>query len=147
MGNHRHVVLQTSVENIDWKELSELFQQVNWEGYNMENVEKAFRNSYIVCFAFIDNKLVGCGRSISDGVRYAAIYDVVVAPHMQGKGIGHKLVDSLLNHLKDIPFVHLTTTIGKETFYEQFGLRKHKTAMARYLDEQKANIYLEPRTM
>lgn len=139
----KQVVIEHNLEKLDWDELEEIFQRVGWKSHTKEKLQKSFRESYSLSLAFAEGKVVGCGRAISDGVFYAAIYDVVIHPDYQGQSIGKMIVSDLMAALKDMPFVHLTSTTGNEPFYHKLGLRKHKTAMARYLDQEKANEYLE----
>ncbi|MDL1893438.1 GNAT family N-acetyltransferase, partial [Sphingobacteriales bacterium CHB3] len=58
-------------------------------------VEKTYRGSYVYCFVEDNGKLIGAGRAISDGVSNSAIYDVVVLPEYQGKGIGTFLLGAV----------------------------------------------------
>jgi nitroimidazol reductase NimA-like FMN-containing flavoprotein (pyridoxamine 5'-phosphate oxidase superfamily)/GNAT superfamily N-acetyltransferase len=43
-------------------------------------------------------ELVGCARAISDGAKWAWIYDVAVEPSLQRRGVGRSLVRLLLEH-------------------------------------------------
>ena len=96
-----------------------------------------------VTFAIGDNRILGFGRAISDGVFNAAIYDVVVHSDYQGMGIGKLIIEDLLHNLRDVSCVHLISTTGNESFYRQAGLKKTKTAMARYLNPVLSEKYLE----
>ena len=66
---------------------------------------------------------VGFGRLVSDGVLYATIHDVVVAPNWQQQGIGsaiiRKLVMTCQHH--DIHSIHLFASKGSESFYQHLG--------------------------
>ncbi|TLS36954.1 GNAT family N-acetyltransferase [Pseudalkalibacillus caeni] len=143
MENTNQIKICNSLEGLDWGELVNLFETVEWKGRTKENLQQAFHSSYYVALLYDDNRLIGCGRVISDGVFYGAVYDVIIHPDYQGKGIGRKLMANILSKMDDVNFIHLTTTEGREPFYEKLGLRKHKTAMARYLDPEPAKKYLE----
>ena len=94
-----------------------------------EKLELAFRNSLLKVFVHDGGRLVGAGRALSDGVWRAAIYDVAVLPDYQGKGIGSEIIRRLVEHA-DVEIITLYAAPGKGPFYERFGFRKMKTAMA-----------------
>ncbi len=66
--------------------------------------------------------LVACARALSDRVRVAWIYDVVVAPAWRGRGVGAAVVRTLLDHpaVRDAVGVRLGT-VDAAPFYERFG--------------------------
>ncbi|MBY6037237.1 GNAT family N-acetyltransferase [Fictibacillus nanhaiensis] len=138
-----NVTITNDIKNIDWVELEALYKAVKWDGFPKEKLKKAYDSSYFVTLAYLDRQLIGCGRVVTDGVFYGAIYDVIVHPEFQGIGIGKKIMNDILSKVDDIFFIHLTATTGREGFYEKLGLRKHKTAMARYTHPDPAKEYLE----
>lgn len=103
----------------------------------------AFGSSFAVISAWKDSRLIGFGRMISDGQMYSGIFDVVVDPEFQKKGIGKEIVNRLIEKTPSKSFIILTTTLGKEPFYAKLGFRKHKTAMAIYRGRQGPSPYLE----
>ncbi|MBC2397834.1 GNAT family N-acetyltransferase [Clostridium tetanomorphum] len=98
--------------------------------------KKAFENSHTVVFAFDDDKLIGFGRSISDGVYQAAIYDVAVLLEYQGKNVGRSIVNHILQSVPQCNFI-LYASPGKEIFYEKLNFKKIKTGMALFRNEEK----------
>jgi ribosomal protein S18 acetylase RimI-like enzyme len=123
------ISLSTNIDNISWRELARVFELAPLgKKRDPELLEVAFRNSLLSVFAFDGSVLVGAGRALSDGVWRAAIYDVAVLPEYQGKGIGSKIIQHLVQNAK-VDVVMLYSVPGKEKFYEQFGFRKMKTAM------------------
>jgi N-acetylglutamate synthase-like GNAT family acetyltransferase len=107
-----------------------------------EQVNQAFAASFAVVTAWMDNQVVACGRMISDGQMYSAIFDVVVDPDFQKKGIGKGIIEKLIAKAPDT-MIHLTSTFGNEAFYEKLGFKKHKTAMALYPAYMAHSPYLE----
>ena len=72
------------------------------------------------------------------------IFDVVLLPEYQGRGIGKQIM-KFLTELSKAPAFLLYTMPGKEGFYAKLGYRKMKTAMAKFPDpgmQQKAG-YIE----
>lgn len=106
--------------------LIEVFKSVGWN--KDENViVKAFRNSYYV-LAYNEEELVGFARAISDDYFYTGIYDVVVKPAYQGKGIAKKMMEDLLQKFKGTYFF-LTYTDGNREFYEKCGFKDNDQSM------------------
>ena len=66
----------TSKENVPWEEVAEILQNAGLSDLDGSMQEKVFRNSYAVVIVYDDNKVIGCGRAISDGVCQAAIYNI-----------------------------------------------------------------------
>jgi ribosomal protein S18 acetylase RimI-like enzyme len=138
MGRHPYIVsglameisFSTDMDGISWEEAARLFERAPLgKKRDPKKLEMAFRNSLLKVFAFDGSKLVGAGRALSDGVWRAAIYDVAVLPEYQGKGIGSTIIRHLVDSAK-VDVIMLYAAPGKEKYYEQFGFRKMKTAMA-----------------
>jgi len=137
------ISLSSSIENVEWSRMKEIYRSVGWENHNEEKIKKVFQSSNVVAIAYDGDNIAGFGRALSDGVFNAAIYDVVVDEHYQNKGIGQQIIENLLAQLNDISCVHLVSTAGNEEFYKKAGFRKMKTSMARYLKPALAEEYLE----
>ena len=122
--------LSTNTEKISWEELARLYELAPLGTKRApDKLERAFRNSLLKVFAFDGGRLVAAGRALSDGVWRAAIYDVAVLPEYQGKGIGSRIIRHLVQHA-GVDVITLYASPGKEAYYERFGFRKMKTAMA-----------------
>ena len=72
----------------------------------------------------------------------AAVYDVVVHADYQGNGIARKLMDDLLQQLKEHSCIHLISTTGNESFYKKLGFKNLKTGMEKYTNPTLAKEYL-----
>jgi ribosomal protein S18 acetylase RimI-like enzyme len=119
---------QVSVEGVDWNAAVDLVEAVGWGRRDPAQMERGFSKSKNV-FAFDNDSLVGMGRCITDGEYYATLWDIIVKPGYQKRGIGRKIVKQLLKGLEDMQFVALTSTEGNESFYAKFGFKIQKTAM------------------
>lgn len=135
---------------MDWKNKADLCEEVVDQAAQLyklaglgerkpENLRKAFAESYEVVFCMNENRLIGVGRVISDGIYYASIFDVAIDPEFQGQGLGRKIMERLMATVPNCN-IHLTSTFGNEEFYQKLGFRRHKTAMAKY---EKDSPYLE----
>lgn len=79
-----------------------------------------------LCFGLYtpDGSQAGFGRVVSDHATYAYIGDVFVLPEHRGRGLGVRLVRTILEHpdLARVPQWRLGTSDAHE-LYERFGFR------------------------
>ena len=134
-----NIKIQYNCLDINWNHVSNILKEVGMAYFEGEVHKKAFENSHTVVFAFENDKLIGFGRAISDGVYQAAIYDVAVLPEYQGKKIAATIVDSILRLIPKCNFI-LYASPGKEIFYEKQNFKKMKTGMALFLNSEKMKI-------
>lgn len=103
-----------------------LYKTTDWDADNTKSSEtlyKALSNSWYIVSVYNDDKLVGCGRIISDGYLHAYINEMIIDPTYQGIGIGTTIIDLLLKkalaaNIKDI---QLFCAKGKKEFYLKSG--------------------------
>jgi GNAT superfamily N-acetyltransferase len=95
-----------------------------------EKLKRAFESSYAVVYVFDTDKLIGMGRALCDGEYQAAIYDMVVLPDYQGRGIGKEIIKRLSEQLP-VENIVLYAVPGREGFYEKYGFKTMRTAMAK----------------
>ncbi len=120
-------------QELPLQELRNLFQVAAFWAQNrtIDDLEIALAHSKPIGLVRDGDRLIGFARATSDGVYRATIWDVVVHPDYQGKGIGRKLLDTLLSHphLSRVERIYLMTTY-QEKFYERAGFeRNHSTTM------------------
>jgi len=115
-------------DGVDWDVLADIYARAPLAVRSAAEIKRAFANSYLCCFAWVDGQLVGAARATSDGVFYATVLDVAVDPGFQGAGIGRKMMHELLRRLP-VQKVYLTTVPGKEGFYEKLGFLHQTNAM------------------
>ncbi|MFA7383280.1 MAG: GNAT family N-acetyltransferase [Desulfurivibrionaceae bacterium] len=121
--------LSEEIETVSWEELARVIELAPLGKRDIAKLEIAFTNSEMRCFAYDGERLIGAGRGISDGALRAAIYDMVVLPEYQGHGIGTRIMNYLLARA-NAEIIMLFANPGKEPFYDRFGFRRMKTAMA-----------------
>ncbi|MCM3024156.1 GNAT family N-acetyltransferase [Heyndrickxia ginsengihumi] len=138
-----NVQLLRDCEHLNLAEMEEIYHLVGWKRHNQKIIQQVFTASNVICVALRDQHIIGFGRAMSDGVFNAAIYDVVVHPDFQKSGVVKRIVEDLLNQLKDISCIHLIATTGNEDFYRNLGFNKTKTGMARYLNPNLTMEYLD----
>lgn len=115
---------------IDWNTLSHLYKIAPLGDKNAEELKTVFNNSRYKCFVYDNDKLVGVGRALADGVDCSYICDMAIHPEYQGEGIGREIVEKLVKFSKGHSKIILFTSMGKEGFYSKLGFAKMNTAMA-----------------
>jgi GNAT superfamily N-acetyltransferase len=103
-----------------------LFETTGWnQAYQLspDDLEKANQNSWLVVSAYDEEKLVGFGRVVTDLVMHAMIFDMIVLPEYQGRGIGTLILTSLVDRCLDLGIrdIQLFCASGKRAFYEMNG--------------------------
>ena len=124
-GDNR--IFFSSDRAIDLYELEELCDAVGWSRRPIRKVRKAIQNSFLVITMWEQRgnrkKLIGFSRATSDHAFNATIWDVVVHPNFQGKGLGKSLMNQLIKKLRseDISNVTLFADPDVVNFYKQLG--------------------------
>lgn len=113
-------------EKMDFDKVTNMLANEFWTpGISIEEVKKGAQNSALVIGAFIDPQTqVGYARVISDKTRFAYVLDVVVDPEYRRRGIGQKMIDSILTHseLKDV-YQWLLITRDAHGVYSKLGFK------------------------
>lgn len=111
-------------------QLQRLFQAVGWsDGSETQEMKRMFSvpfmGSALVVSAWEGEQLVGAVRVLSDGIFHSVLYDLLVDPEYQGRGIGRELVQRCLARYPDSEW-SLQTTQDVAPFYEKLGLQRAK---------------------
>lgn len=107
----------------------DLRSQAGWMEFPPEEARICVENAYLVLCVRDEGKAVGVARLLWDGGYVAFLSDVLVSPPYQGRGIGRKLVEAVIQRIRDDmkPGYKVKLTLnsakGKEPFYERFGFR------------------------
>lgn len=129
---------QNNCDNIIWEEVRQLLKLVGMSFGDVNMHRISFENSFSVIFVFDNKQMIGMGRSISDGVRQSALYDIAVLPQYQGHGIGKKIIEILMGNTPQCNFI-LYASPGKEDFYRKMNFKKMKTGMILFSDPNRMN--------
>ena len=127
----KEIRVQTDCSGIDWIQVRELLKSVEMGHHEPEMHQQAFINSYAVIFLLQNDRLLGLGRAISDGIYQAGLYDIAILTEFQGRGFGRKIVESLMDRLEGMNVI-LYANPGRGGFYEKFGFRNLRTGMIRF---------------
>jgi GNAT superfamily N-acetyltransferase len=87
-----------------------------------EAIQAALDTTWNVA-ARADGELVGIGRLLDDGALYAAIWDMIVLPGAQRRGVGRAILERLLEHASTRTIVVLVATPAGRPLYEEHGFR------------------------
>lgn len=117
-------------KDLPCNELYQLFLEVGWATEDtttqemIDNFNVGFINSTFVFSAWVDGKLVGCVRVLSDLHFRSIIYDLAVLPAFQKMGIGKELVRRCRNICEGSEWLVQTDTA--KGFYEKIGFKENK---------------------
>lgn len=125
-------------ETVDWDELSDLYRVAPLGVKPPRDLVTVFSNSMFTCFVYSDDRLVGAGRAVADGLDCSYIADVAVHPDHQGVGLGTALISRLVSLSQGHKKIILYANPGTEGFYAKLGFHRMNTAMAVWDDPQRA---------
>ncbi len=109
------------------EEFIEMRVSVGFSDIPIEQAKKALSKGLFNVVAICDEKVVGMGRLVGDGVMYWYIQDVCILPKYQGQGIGSAIVNRLIQYINESGMpgtetrVSLMAAKGKDKFYEKLG--------------------------
>jgi GNAT superfamily N-acetyltransferase len=108
-----------------------LFESTGWNReyrITKEALVAVLGNSWHLIAAYDGDTMVGIGRVVSDGVLHAMVYDLIIDPKYQGRGIGTEILKRLVAKCRDVGIrdVQLFCAEGKRAFYERRGFRARR---------------------
>jgi len=91
----------------------------------LHDLKICLANSDVIVSLWIDNKIVGFGRALSDGIYRGVLWDIVIDQNYQGKGLGKLIINNLLSSkkIKNTKKLYLMTT-NKQLFYSQLDFKE-----------------------
>lgn len=123
----RSKIYFSTSQEIDLYELEELCDSVGWARRPVRKVRKALDNSYLVASAWemrgTRTAMIGFARATSDQSFNATIWDVVIHPRFQNKGLGKTFMKYMIKKLRsdDISNVTLFADPQVIEFYRRLG--------------------------
>ena len=130
-----NVIYSDKIKDLPSEQLRRLFMLAGWsDGLESSDQRKYFNipfiNSTLVISAWEDGRLIGAVRVLSDTIFRSVIYDLVIEPESQNKGIGRELVRRCIEHFPDSEWL-VETTEKTANFYERIGFRANKGVFLR----------------
>jgi predicted GNAT family N-acyltransferase len=114
------------IENLNpaqTEQLFNLFQKLEWTKTRNE-ISIMLKNS--MSFGVVEattQNLVGYSRVLTDEIKYAFIFDLIIDECQRKKGLGKLLMETIILHpkLKNVKNFELTCVPSMVHFYEKFG--------------------------
>lgn len=112
---------------IDLYDLEELCDAVGWSRRPLRKVKKAIQHSFLVVSMWEQRgpqrRIIGFSRATSDHAFNATIWDVVVHPDYQGKGLGKALMRQMIKKLRSEDISNITLFADPQVvdFYRGLG--------------------------
>ena len=136
----------------DLDALNDIFVSVNFSRRPNDKLYLALEKSYLCCFAEVDveyetraldvnnnsvestsvetrREVIGFARMTSDAAFVGTVWDLVVAPPYQGKGIGTAIVERMIAKAKETApgmVVNLCAVAEAENMYKRIGFRRNE---------------------
>ncbi|PSP16178.1 MAG: GNAT family N-acetyltransferase [Cyanobacteria bacterium QS_8_64_29] len=126
-GTSQPSIILSTTRDLDLYELEELCDSVGWSRRPLRKVRKAIQHSFLVVSMWevrgTRKQLIGFARATSDCAFNATIWDVVVHPDCQGRGLGKALMQHVIQKLRhaDISNITLFADAHVVDFYRQLG--------------------------
>ena len=123
-----NILYNDTKKDLPSEQLHKLFVSVGWSGGGetqgmVDNYNIPFINSTLVISAWESDHLVGAVRVLSDKMFRSVIYDLLVLPEYQNKGIGTELLKRCIAHYPDSEWL-----VGTENhiagYYEKLGFKR-----------------------
>lgn len=140
-GYHAALCKPTTVvadlDRVDWAQAKADLAADNFDnGRSPAALRKSFEQSAHVAFAWLDGRLVGMARMLSDGVSNAYLVDVWTHSSVRRRGIATAMVRRLQ---EQVPGQHIgLQTDDAEHFYAALGFRRQpqflSLVVGRWLD-------------
>ena len=110
------------------EEYLRLREAIGWWYVDSEALKICLPNSLFSFCVIHNDEVIGCGRVVGDGGMYFYIQDIIVLPEFQGKGIGRRIMDAVMDFITFHPhtgaFVALMAAKGVSKFYEKYGFQE-----------------------
>lgn len=120
-------IIFSTEREIDLYELEELCDAVGWARRPLRKVRKALEHSFLVVSMWEAKgnrrRLIGFARATSDCAFNATIWDVVIHPQFQNKGLGKTMMKYTIKKLRseDISNITLFADPDVVDFYRRLG--------------------------
>jgi ribosomal protein S18 acetylase RimI-like enzyme len=133
-------IIYKTTNEIPTTELDNLIKSVGWGTRGDTAWKTILSKSSFLISAWDDNKLVGLGRALEDGIM-CMIYDIAVLPEYQEQKIGKHIMEYILKEVSKGEFQSVglfawNKNIKNKPFYESFGFKAVNFGMKLNLSEK-----------
>jgi len=114
-------------------DIGQLYQRLGWTDFlqlDAEQLAQAMDQSWYVVYAYDQDRLVGTGRVVSDGVINAYLCGLGVDPEYRSRGIGTEISERLVQRCRQHG-LHIQFFCEEQMvpFYEQRGFSRFALGM------------------
>lgn len=123
MPNDNSLVVDDQIDRVDWRQAKSALAADDFDnGRSAAALRTSFEHSQHVAFAWLDGRLVGMARVLSDGVCNAYLLDVWTQSAVRRRGVATAMVSHLL---ESVPGQHVgLQTDDAEQFYAALGFQR-----------------------
>lgn len=114
-------------KQVNLYKLEQLCNAVGWVKRPFRKVKTAIENSFLIISLLHhdshEDQLIGFARATSDQAFNATIWDVVIHPEFQGKGLGKILMSQIIKRLRSYDITNITLFADPQVllFYKSLG--------------------------
>ena len=123
------ITFTQTTDGVDWEQLTADLQADDFDnGRTPDELRRSFENSAVVAFAWMDGRVIGKARALSDGVCNAYVVDVWTHSDYRRRGIATRLMRLLAEGLEG-QHIYLFTD-DAEAFYRSLGYHRQGVGMS-----------------
>jgi GNAT superfamily N-acetyltransferase len=126
-----NITYHRAAAGVDWAALKRCLSEDRFDnGRTPEQLERSFRNTRHVCFAFAAGAVVGTARLLSDDVCNAYLVDVWTYTPYRRRGIASEMIRLLLAAVPG-QHVYLQADTEQRDFYLRHGFEPQPHGLSR----------------
>jgi predicted N-acetyltransferase YhbS len=95
---------------------------------NRERIASMLKHSNLMCTAWVDDRLVGIARSVTDFSYCCYLSDLAVDVAYQKRGVGTRLIQATQARLDPQCMIILLAAPKAEAYYPRIGMTQHRSA-------------------
>lgn len=124
-----------SENDITIEEYKILRENAGWKSLPDEQIKESLLGTNYLVVARVEASIIGMARCISDGRYMTYIYDVVVLDQYRSRGIGKKMIETIIDHYRNMTqnlmqFVLVAIDSDAEAFYKKIGFKKYPNLLS-----------------
>lgn len=100
---------------------------VGFKPHPEEAISLGLANSFCCVCAIAAGSVIGVGRVVGDGALHFYLTGIMVIPTYQRRGVGSRIVEALLDRVRQVPYANTLVEAlplpGLEAFYSRFGFK------------------------
>jgi ribosomal protein S18 acetylase RimI-like enzyme len=127
------VEIKYTTQLLKLEDIDKLFNCLGWKDYlklNQEQILKTMEQCFYVLYAYDEDRIVGTGRVVSDGVINAYICGLGIDPNYRNKGFGTEITKRLVEYCRIFNLhIQLCCIEEKVTFYQNLGFETFSIGM------------------